>query len=57
MTQKLEPHLASSASVLLKFADGGGLHMGSPLMFTWGMGEGSVLWPFVFGSISVVGVV
>jgi hypothetical protein len=54
VTQKLEPHLASSASDLDKFADGRGLRTGSPLTLTWGIAEVSGVWPFVFGTISAV---
>jgi len=53
VTQKLEPHLASSGSTLVRFADGLGLRTGSPLTLTWGMAEVSVVCPFVFGSILV----
>lgn len=55
VTQKLEPHFASSGSALVIFADGLGLRTGSPLTLTWGMGmaEVSVVCPFVFGSILV----
>lgn len=54
VTQKLDPHLASSASTRPKLAEGRGLLTGSPLTLTWGMAEVSVVCPLVFASRSAV---